>query len=70
MADTVNYLWLAYIAKDGKNDWRHESKTNFLHFDGSVEGLSEKDFSFTPGKACSFSQEEVAARLYPQGGSL
>ena len=70
MADTVNYLWLAYIAKDGKNDWRHESKTNFLHFDGSVEGLSEKDFSFTPGKECSFSQEEVAARLYPQGGSL
>lgn len=70
MADTVNYLWLHCIAKDKINDWRHESKTNFLHFDGSVEGLSQKDFSFTPGKSYSNSPEETATRLYPQGENL
>lgn len=66
MADTLNYLWLAYISDSSYNDWRHEDGCNFLYFDGQVKRHNKKEFNFNPAKWDKLDQEEITTRLYPQ----
>lgn len=66
MSDTLNYLWLAYISDSIYNDWRHETGSNFLYFDGQVRHHAKNEFNFNPSKWDKLDQGEISARLCPQ----